>query len=156
VASFVLLAFAGFAAFATSLVLLATSSGVAGTTLAVLLLLVPTLGGLWCALKARAKTRRVASALDAAWQSAVRDILESSGRELTAGELAGLLDVKQPQAEALLAALNVDDQVASRVTEDGDVAYRARVPTRLRVEPHTADANGFDDPTRQTTNRMRG
>lgn len=153
VASTALLGFAAFAIIATLLVLWATSAGAFATTLAALLLAIPTLGGLWCASNARGRTRSIADALNEAWRSGARDVLEGADREFTAAELARILGLPTAQTETLLAALNVDDQVGARVTDDGDVAYRARFPERLRVETDSPGTLADDELARRARDR---
>jgi hypothetical protein len=153
-ASVALLGFAAFAITITLFVLWATSAGALATTLSALLLAAPALGGLWCALKARRRTQSIASALGEAWRSGARDVLEGVDREFTSSELARVLGLPTTETETLLAALNIDDQVFARVTDDGDVAYRARLPARVRVEAELPDALREDGLAPRTKDRM--
>jgi ribosomal protein L37AE/L43A len=126
------LAFSAVAAMVTLFVILLTWPGVLGLSLAGLLVLAPVLLGALAAARARRETLRIHGFLDDAWTRAARDVLESSGREFNAAGLGSALGLPEARAEALLALLNVDDHVASRVTDDGDVTYSARSP-RVRV-----------------------
>jgi hypothetical protein len=67
-------------------------------------------------------------------------------------------------ADRLLARLNVDDHVRSRVTDDGQVTYSVRSAQRVRVTPETeidddlgyTQTEGFEPPEaapRQKTSR---
>jgi hypothetical protein len=72
---------------------------------------------------------------------AVRDAL-SDGRELSAGDVSGLLGLPAEASEHLLAELNVDDSVVSVVTEAGDVTYR-NASLKMRID-EVARAAGLD------------
>lgn len=111
------------------------------TGLLLLFASLPLLGTYWSWRKSRDARRDAEGALEAARLSAAREVLQLSGRELTAEDLARYLDFSLPLTESLLARLNTDDSVTSRVTDEGDVTYhfaslRARIeePGEVRTE----------------------
>ncbi|WP_437673349.1 zinc ribbon domain-containing protein [Sorangium sp. So ce131] len=66
---------------------------------------------LWALRRAKARGRDIAPALDAAWVAVATDVARQAERPLTAGTLARTLRVTEPQAEELLALLEVNDLV---------------------------------------------
>jgi hypothetical protein len=77
---------------------------------------------------------------DEAWRaaelSAVKDLAQQSSGELTAAALGKALGIEEVRAELLLAELSLEDHVARRVTDSGELAYSARPRVRL-TEPLT-------------------
>ncbi|WP_234022964.1 zinc ribbon domain-containing protein [Sorangium cellulosum] len=71
---------------------------------------------LWALRRAKARGRDIAPALDAAWVSVATDVARQAERPLTAGALARTLRVTEPQAEELLALLEVNDLVRGAVS----------------------------------------
>lgn len=91
----------------------------------------------------RANQHRAArdEALDEAWTTVARDIVEQHDQELTASDLAAIMHRPVEEAERLLARLDVDDIVRSRVTDAGEIVYSTGVPAaRLRVGDEVDDA----------------
>ncbi len=79
--------------------------------------------------------------LDLAWSTAAREIIEQHDRELTASDLARIMHLPEDEAERLLARLDVEDVVRSRVTDAGEIVYSTGAPAaRLRVEGEDHDA----------------
>ena len=97
------------------------------------LMVLGTLGALtfWSYSRAKARTKEIEPALDAAWISIGTDVAQQTRGSITAADLAKALSIEEPQAEQLLALLDVNDVVKSDITEDGEVAYSSR----LRVGP---------------------
>jgi hypothetical protein len=85
----------------------------------------------WSWSRANARTKEIEPALDAAWTAIATDVAQQTRGSLTAGDLAKALSIEEPQAEQLLALLDVNDVVKSDFTEDGQVAYSSR----MRVDP---------------------
>jgi len=116
-----------------------------GTTLGLLgSVAVPLLFALFTVRRARRSRRKLDTALDSAWQAVAQELMTQRSQGLTAGELGALMRMAEPQAEQLLAALNVDDMVHSRVTEAGDVVYASGPVGRVRVED-SADGSAETD-----------
>jgi len=93
----------------------------------------PVLLSLWARKRTRKARETRQEALDQAWASVAHEILEQSPRELTSADLAHGMLTSESHADRLLARLNVDDQVRSRVTDDGQIGYSVRSPQRVRV-----------------------
>jgi hypothetical protein len=74
--------------------------------------------------RAAASGNKIAPALDAAWLAAASDVARQT-RGLTATSLAAKLGIGEPQAEELMALIDVNASLA---------------PTRLRIEDHDAQA----------------
>lgn len=84
----------------------------------------------WSILRAKARGKEIAPALDAAWLAVATDVAEQTAGTLTARDLANKMRIDETQAEELLAQLTVNDILRSDVTDAGEVAYN-----RLRVAP---------------------
>jgi hypothetical protein len=132
--------------FLTTLIMLLLFSGL-GTGWASLLLFgaVPLLLAFW----ARRRTRRARAStkdeLDLAWTSVAHQLLKASEGELTSAELANLMLTDERHADLLLARLNVDDQVHSRVTDDGQVTYSVRATEHFRVGEDPFEERGSNE-----------
>lgn len=124
---------AAFAGFSVALVAhwLAEPSTI-GTGLLFGLPMLPLTFALFASLRSRRATKASGDALHAARRGAVRDAIQG-GRELSASDVTKLFALPPPQAEALLAELNVDDSIMSTVTDTGDVTYRT-ANLKLRIE----------------------
>jgi len=76
-------------------------------------------------------------ARDQAWRtaelSAAQDLAQATEGELTASALSRALGIDEPRAELLLAELSLQDRVARRVTDTGELAYSARPRVRLEA-----------------------
>lgn len=94
---------------------------------------VPLLAAFWARHRARQSANTSRDALEQAWTSVAHEVLEHTDGELTAGDLAAKLLTGEQHADELLARLNVDDEVRSRVTDGGEVVYSVRGQKRLRV-----------------------
>jgi hypothetical protein len=124
--------FGAFALLAAIGVVVATSPGVMLGTLALVLTSLPLL----VAFGAYRRGVKLARERDQAWRaaelSAAKDLAQATQDELTAAALARALGVDELRAELLLAELSLEDQVARRVTDSGELAYSAR--PRVRVD----------------------
>lgn len=78
-------------------------------------------------------------ALANAWTSVAYEVLDHSASELTSTQLAKRMLTDEAHAEQLLARLNVDDQVRSRITDDGELTYSARSPRRVRISSNPGE-----------------
>jgi hypothetical protein len=89
---------------------------------------------LWLVLwrRAGAAQRELGAAMDQARLLVADDILRSRG-ELSTRELAQLMRASESQSEEILARLNLEDSVSSRVTAEGDLVYSTRAPGRMRI-----------------------
>lgn len=88
-----------------------------GVGLVLLALLVSAPIGAFLALalsRSAARGSEIAPALDAAWIAVATDLAQQSGGALDAQGLAQRLGIEEPQAEELMALLDVDDAVAGR------------------------------------------
>ncbi len=105
-------------------VLALTSPGLVATVIAILFTVAPAV--LAYLAWARAKRARVETLdqVERAYTEVVRDIAKAKDGDVTARELADLLQIEEPDAELLLAHLSVDTFVRARVEEP---APRARL-----------------------------
>lgn len=131
------LAAGGAAAMALALLPLVITTLIAGPRLFVLapgLAFTALFGGLLATALARAgKAERViAPALDGAWLVAATDISRAQGGELTPEQLARALGIEEPQAEELIALVEVAEST-------GVVSTRG---ARLRFEPQPGGGGG--------------
>ncbi|MBW2527405.1 MAG: hypothetical protein JRI23_24700 [Deltaproteobacteria bacterium] len=86
--------------------------------------------------KAGARTQDVNRAVDAAWVSAAKDVVEQSKEPVTAEQLSKMLPMSQERSEQLLARLAVDDMLSSDITAEG----RLSLAPALRIESPSEDA----------------
>lgn len=102
------------------------------------LALPPLLLGLFLRIRSKTSLTNRDHALELAYSTAIIDLLRSDSVERTAESIAELMKLPNERTEALLSRLNADDQMISRVTDDGELLFG--VPSnRLRVagEPST-------------------
>lgn len=139
----------GFTFLATLLTLLLFSG--LGTAWASLLLFgaIPLLVAFWARRRTLKARTTVKDELDLAWSSVAHELLRASPNELTSAELADLMLTDELHADQLLARLNVDDQVHSRVTDEGQVTYSVRATDRFRVGDAPFDTEEWDDDAEQ-------
>lgn len=118
-----------------------------GTAWASLLIFgaIPLLLAFWARRRTLAARTTVKDELDLAWASVAHELLRASPKELTSAELADLMLTDEPHADLLLARLNVDDQVHSRVTDEGQVTYSVSATERFRVGDAPVDADDWED-----------
>jgi hypothetical protein len=76
--------------------------------------------------KSHQHRRELEAELELGWRMVAGELLEQSGDALSARRLGELMSVSESEAERLFVGLNATDQVESRVTEAGEVVYRAR------------------------------
>jgi hypothetical protein len=128
----------------TLLVLLVASPGLIGTLAMLGAVSIPLVVAALAWMRARKHQNALDSALDRAWALAAEDVLLAKGKDLTAGELAKILRMEEPDAESLLAELSANDVVQSQITAGGDVTYAPS--TRVRVEAdERAEEKATDD-----------
>ncbi len=77
--------------------------------------------------RAKSRSRDIAPALDAAWVSVASDVARQTEHPLTAGGLASTLRIAEPQAEELLALLEVNDVVRGAVSPAGEFGYAPKL-----------------------------
>lgn len=132
----------GFTFLATLLTLFLFSG--LGTAWASLLVFgaVPLATAFWARHRTRRAKGTVQDELELAWASVAHELLNASESELTSGQVAELMLTDEAHADMLLGRLNVDDQVRSHVTDDGQITYSVRSHERFRVAP--ADVGGLD------------
>ncbi|AUX25960.1 hypothetical protein SOCEGT47_065130 [Sorangium cellulosum] len=120
----------GFEIFLFALLLLILGAKV-GLFLAGLLTVTPVAAfTVWAVRRARARGRDVAPALDAAWVSVASDVARQTEHPLSTGALASTLRIAEPQAEELLALLEVNDVVRA----PGSAGELGRAP-KVRIGP---------------------
>ncbi|MFT3774896.1 MAG: zinc ribbon domain-containing protein [Minicystis sp.] len=104
--------------------------GMSGTLLAVsLLALTPIAGFLAYAVsRAGARSREIAPSIDAAWLAAATAIAQQSHGVVTAASLSQKLGIEEPQAEELMALLDVNEAVTGPRMRIG--AARAGLPAQ--------------------------
>ncbi|XXX75056.1 zinc ribbon domain-containing protein [Sorangium sp. So ce134] len=93
---------------------------------------------LWAFRRAKSRGRDIAPALDAAWVSVASDVARQAERPLTAAALGSTLRIAEPQAEELLALLEVNDVVRGAVSPAGEFGYAPK----LHVGASPADEAG--------------
>jgi hypothetical protein len=134
----------GFNLLVLSVVLLIAGASV-GVLLAGLITALPLAAFMfWAFQRAKARGREIGPALDAAWLALATDIANQSRGDLTAGSLAAALGIAEPQAEELLALLEVNDIVRGAMTAGGDMVYSSRLriaeaapsPAPAAADPH--------------------
>ncbi|WP_437632176.1 zinc ribbon domain-containing protein [Sorangium sp. So ce854] len=125
----------GFELFLFAVLLLVLSASVGLFTAGLLTMAPVAVFALWAFRRAKSRGQDVAPALDAAWVSVASDVARQSERPLTAGALASTLRIGEPQAEELLALLEVNDVVRGAVSPAGEFGYAPR----LRVGAAPAD-----------------
>lgn len=84
--------------------------------------------------RSKGKKADVQTALAEAWRSAARDLILAHPNGVTSKRLAEMLPMSEEQVEALAAELSVDNEVASRVTDDGRLLLMPSAPSGLRIE----------------------
>lgn len=102
--------------------------GAAGLAVAVM---VPFVLALYAWRLARRAGSELETLLDQAWALSASDVLQAKGKDLEPSQLARILRVDETQAEELMARLDVNDFLRTRVTDEADRA--ATSPERLRV-----------------------
>jgi hypothetical protein len=123
----------GFCFLLTVLVLLGFSALASGWASLLFFPALPLLLAFWARRRTLHSQATQREALDDAWTSTAHEILDASHEELTSTQVAEAMLTDETHADQLLARLNVDDHVRSRITDDGEVAYSVRAPQRLRV-----------------------
>ncbi|MBI4705300.1 MAG: zinc ribbon domain-containing protein [Deltaproteobacteria bacterium] len=127
-----------FGAAGTGFVLLATALaallgvGIVGTGLGVLVSLPFLLLALLALARSRQRTADVVQAIDDAWKSAARDVAEQAAKPIAAADLGAALGIEEEQAEGLLAALTVDDELEAEVTDQGRLSFGR--PVRIAAD----------------------
>lgn len=116
--------------------------------------------------RSRQSNRNMAVALEYAHRAAITTLLAAQPRGATAPELAQSLNLAPAYTERLLRDLNVHDAIASDVTDDGQLRFRAAsvpsnfVPSRVEDEPSVnepplSDAELVANPDTDTTTRAK-
>ena len=82
--------------------------------------------------KAAKRKEQVEGALDEAWMLAANDLIEARG-SIQAPQLAEAFGIEANVADDLLTRLAARSEIATDVTDDGNLALSMRVPERLRV-----------------------
>ncbi|WP_437277012.1 zinc ribbon domain-containing protein [Sorangium sp. So ce375] len=117
----------GFELFLFAVLLLVLGASI-GLFTAGLLTMVPVAAfTLWALRQAKSRSREIAPALDAAWVSVASDVARQADGPLTADRLASTLRIAEPQAEELLALLEVNDVVRGAVSPAGEFGYAPKL-----------------------------
>ncbi len=95
--------------------------------------------------KAKGETTNLTRALDEAWKSAARDVVVQSDG-VTASGIGEALGLEESKAEELLAELSVDDDLRSRVTDDGRLVLAPSTMVRIDAEATGAGKTISADP----------
>lgn len=87
--------------------------------------------------RAGARGREIAPAIDAAWLSAATDIKQQARGQISAPMLAQKLGIEEPQAEELMALIDVNESIspAPRVRIGADPGLPAEAVGALSVQP---------------------
>lgn len=128
--------------FSVTLMVLLLFSGLGSLwSLSLVFATLPLALALWARHRSKRARKTASTALDDAWASVAHELLAAHDRELTSSELAEFMLTSEAHADRLLARLNVDDQVVSHITDEGQVTYSVRAPHRIRVpsEPDEED-----------------
>jgi hypothetical protein len=83
--------------------------------------------------RSKGKTQEIQKALDRAWTSAARDVVLSEKGGIALPDLAARLGLAEAHAERIAAELSVDNQIASRVSDDGRLILEGT--TGVRIDP---------------------
>lgn len=89
--------------------------------------------------RAGARGREIGPALDAAWIAAATDVAQQLPGPLTAAELGRKLGIEEPQAEELMALIDVNDALRprARIAVDRGAPVSAVSPTQIASGPPT-------------------
>jgi hypothetical protein len=92
--------------------------------------------------RAGARGREIGPAIDAAWISAATDIAQQARGPISAADLSKKLGVEEPQAEELMALLDVNDALSprARIVVDPPSPGSAASPTQLASAEEEAAA----------------
>lgn len=82
--------------------------------------------------KVTKRDEQLKDALDEAWMLAANDLVETRG-SIRAPQLAEAFGIEQGLADELLARLAAQPEIATDVTDEGDLALSVRAPERLRI-----------------------
>jgi hypothetical protein len=86
--------------------------------------------------QARRHVQERDAALDTAWCLAARDVLQHRGEELDARELGRILHLEGTEADRVMARVQADEAVRTRVTDDGEILLSTRgADLHLRISP---------------------
>ncbi len=119
--------------FVTATVLAIATPGLLVTGVALAFAALPLLFAVLTLKKGLSKIRELNDSLDAAYASVAAELLRAQPNDLSSSELAQYMRLTEQDADRILARLNVQDTVRSRVTDAGEIVYSAREPLRLRV-----------------------
>lgn len=85
--------------------------------------------------RSKGKAGDVQTALQQAWKSAARDLILAHPNGITTKRLAEMLPMSEDAVEQLAAELSVDNEVSSRVTDDGRLLLQGSgAPTGMRID----------------------
>lgn len=95
----------------------------------------------WFFLRGRGKSSLAERdvALERAYASGILGLLRADGIERNTESLAQLIGLSTQRTEALLTKLNADDQMTSRVTDEGELLFGVLQPARLRIADTPAE-----------------
>jgi len=88
--------------------------------------------------KSRARGGEIRAALDQAWAAAARDVVLAAPHGVTAQHIREALGLSEEVTSQVLAQLEVDNVVRSRVSEQGALVYSAVGGPQLRIDPGAA------------------
>ena len=94
--------------------------------------------------RSRAHSQTIARAIHAAWQSAAKDVALDARDGITAEQLAQQLHLPVSDAEHLLTQLNIEDQLQSHITEEGQLSFSPSLRIAPLDAPAQAQAMGLD------------
>jgi hypothetical protein len=141
----------------TIVVLLILTPGAWVSGIAGFFAVLPLLFWLFLSRRSNAAQKTSTMALDRAYSTAILELLRKDGTERDADAIARLLGLPLARTETLLARLNANDRMTSRVTDDGNLLYGATgaavaaEPGRLRIAPASGEpGSNSTDPASQS------
>jgi hypothetical protein len=120
-------------------VLLAVTPGLVASLVGVLAAAAPLALAAYAAHQTRRLSREMQALITQAWRSVGEDVVTNTD-EVDAEQLARALRIESEEAEQLLTDLSVHDVVHARVTDGGELVFRASDrPPRLRIQEPEAE-----------------
>lgn len=116
-----------------ALLVFSLSPGLWASAIFLTLPVIPLLLWLFTQNGSKASLRARDLALDGAYSQAILAALRASPVERDAAGIAQVIGLSVEQTERLLTTLNADEQMTSRVTDEGELLFGVAEPARLRI-----------------------
>lgn len=90
--------------------------------------------------------KKLRAAVDHAWEATALAVLDQRGKETTAADLAGALEISETDAEAMLASLSARSRVNVRVEDrSAELVYASEVRPEAEAEAAETEAREADE-----------